>query len=159
MRRFATIGVYGFTGGTFVAALKAAGVDIVLDVRQRRGVRGSEYAWANAQRLQRLLTDHGIEYEHLPQLAPTTDMRQQQYAHDEQVGVGKRNRQELAEGYRSRYLTEILDGADLDAIVARLPQDTTSAFLCVETEPKACHRSLIADRIRAVGAQVIDIVP
>jgi uncharacterized protein (DUF488 family) len=159
MRRFATIGVYGFTGETFVAALEMAGVDIVLDVRQRRGVRGAEYAWANAQRLQRLLAGQGLEYEHLPQLAPTTEMRELQYRHDAEIGVGKRNRRELAEVYRRRYADEILARADLWAIVARLPEDTTSAFLCVETEPNACHRSLIAERIRAVGVEVADIRP
>lgn len=47
-----TIGVYGFTLETFLVALDRMGVGLLLDVRQRRGVRGSEYAWANSQRLQ-----------------------------------------------------------------------------------------------------------
>ena len=51
----ATIGVYGFTATTFIAALRDADVRLVLDVRQRRGVRGSEYAWANAKRLEAAL--------------------------------------------------------------------------------------------------------
>ena len=42
MSAIATIGVYGFTAERFVAALRAAGVTLVLDVRQRRGVRDSE---------------------------------------------------------------------------------------------------------------------
>ena len=52
MPRIATIGVYRFNGESFVAALDEAGVTVVVDVRQRRGVRGTEYAWANALRLQ-----------------------------------------------------------------------------------------------------------
>ena len=42
--RVATIGVYGFSAETFLAALRRADVALLLDVRQRRGVRGSEYA-------------------------------------------------------------------------------------------------------------------
>lgn len=38
-----------------IDALAREGVHQVLDVRQRRGVRGSEYAWANAKRLQSAL--------------------------------------------------------------------------------------------------------
>jgi hypothetical protein len=40
--RVVTIGVYGFTVDRFLTALREAGVDALLDVRQRRGVRGSE---------------------------------------------------------------------------------------------------------------------
>lgn len=39
----ATIGVYGFDRDSFLAALAATRIDLLLDVRQRRGVRGSEY--------------------------------------------------------------------------------------------------------------------
>ena len=60
--RLATVGVYGFTAETYLAALEAAGVTKVLDIRQRRGVRGARYAWANAQRLQRLLAGARIAY-------------------------------------------------------------------------------------------------
>ena len=38
----ATIGVYGASLGTFLDALLGADVTLVLDVRQRRGVRGRE---------------------------------------------------------------------------------------------------------------------
>src|SRR5215213_6297630 len=68
----ATIGVYGFNRETFLAALGEASVGLVLDVRQRRGVRGSEYAWANAARLQAALAEAGIRYTHMKELAPTT---------------------------------------------------------------------------------------
>jgi hypothetical protein len=40
MRRIVTIGVYGFTAGAFLEKLTAAGVGLLLDLRQRRGVRG-----------------------------------------------------------------------------------------------------------------------
>ena len=122
---------------------------LLLDVRQRRGVRGPEYAWANSKRLQAALADPGIEYRHHPELAPTTELRQLQYAEDDRRGVGKRSRAELAREYRERYTAEILDRADLDALVAELPDAAAAALFCVERDPEACHRSLIADRIAA----------
>ena len=39
--RLATVGVYGFSLEESLAALRAADVRLLLDVRQRRGVRGS----------------------------------------------------------------------------------------------------------------------
>src|ERR671917_2591564 len=109
MTRVATVGVYGFSLETFLDALRAADVGLLLDVRQRRGVRGSDYAWANSQRLQAALADAGIEYRHLKELAPTTELRHLQYAEDARQGVGKRSRAELAPAYVSRYTDEILD--------------------------------------------------
>ena len=144
MQRIATIGVYEADLESFLAVLRAADVALLLDVRQRRGVRGREYAWANAQRLQQALADARIAYEHRKDLAPTTELRQLQYAEDERRGVGKRSRRELAPAYVERYRREILDHADLDSVVARMPADATTALLCVERDPEACHRSLVA---------------
>ena len=160
MVQIATVGVYGFTAATFLAALQGAGVGLVLDVRQRRGVRGSEYAWANSQRLQALLADAEIDYEHHRELAPTTELRQLQYAEDDRRGVGKRNRAELAPEYARRYVGEILDQVDVGELVADLPDGELAALLCVERDPEACHRSLIADRLASeLGARVTDLRP
>jgi uncharacterized protein (DUF488 family) len=61
--------------------------------------------------------------------------------------VGKRSRRELAAEYARRYTTEILDRADLAPIVSALPSSGTAALFCVERDPEACHRSLIARRL------------
>jgi uncharacterized protein (DUF488 family) len=147
--RLATVGVYGFSLEEFLAALRAADVRLLLDVRQRRGVRGPEYSWANSKRLQAALAEAGIEYRHHPELAPTTELRRLQYAEDDRQGVGKRSRTELAPEYVERYTAEILDRADLDALVAELPANGAAALFCVERDPEACHRSLVADRLGA----------
>lgn len=143
----ATVGVYGFTLPSFLDKLAAAGVRRILDVRQRRGVRGTQYAWANSLRLQAALADAGIAYRHHPELAPTTELRQVQYREDARLGVGKRSRVELAAEYRERYTTEILDRVDLGALVAAQPAGEVFALLCVERDPEACHRSIIAERL------------
>ncbi len=148
-RQLATIGIYGFSAETFLAALARADIRLVLDVRQRRGVRGPQYAWANARRLTAALDAAGIGYRHRRELAPTTELRRLQYAEDALQGVGKRSRVALAPAYRERYLAEILDRADLGEVVAELPAEGLAALLCVERDPEACHRSLIAMRLAA----------
>ncbi len=149
MRAIATIGVYGFTARTFLDALHTADVRRLLDVRQRRGMRGPDYAWANSLRLQASLADTGIAYHHHQELAPTTELRQLQYREDTRLGVGRRSRAELAPEYRRRYLSEILDQVDLRPIVETLPLEGMGALLCVERGPEACHRSMIAGRLAA----------
>lgn len=132
----------------------------MLDVRQRRGVRGPQYTWANAKRLQAALAEAGIGYRHHPELAPTTELRQLQYREDDRLGVGKRSREGLAPEYRRRYLGEILERADLAELVAELPDEGAGALFCVERDPKACHRSLIADRVAAqYGVPVTHLRP
>ncbi|HUC08257.1 MAG TPA: DUF488 domain-containing protein [Solirubrobacterales bacterium] len=147
MAAVATIGVYGFDREAFLATLSEAGVELVLDVRQRRGVRGSEYAWANARRLQDSLAAAGISYSHLKELAPTTELRQAQYRADAERGEGKRSRTVLAPEYASGYSEQILDRVDLAPIVKWIG-GSSAALLCVERDPEACHRSLIAARLQ-----------
>ena len=160
MSGIATIGVYGWTLDSFLTALQAANVRSVLDVRQRRGVRGPEYAWGNSARLQAALATAGIEYRHHKELAPTTELRDVQYEQDSRQGVGKRSRLELAPEYRERYLREILDRVDLGELIRDLPADGLGALLCVERDPEACHRSLIAERLEAeYGVPVVHLRP
>jgi uncharacterized protein (DUF488 family) len=160
VRPVATIGVYSFTAEAFLRTLADAGVGLVLDLRQRRGVRGPEYAWANAVRLQTALAEAGIDYRHVRELAPTTELRQLQYREDDRQGVGKRNRVALAPEYVQRYTREILEPFDLGALAAELPASSTTALLCVERDPEACHRSLVAARLRDGHAvPTIDLRP
>jgi uncharacterized protein (DUF488 family) len=151
----ATVGVYGFTLEAFLDTLRAAGVRRILDVRQRRGVRGPEYAWANSLRLQAALAKAGVAYRHHPELAPTTELREVQYREDARLGVGKRSRVELAREYRERYTHEILERVDLGALVAELPAGEVFALLCVERDPQACHRSIVAERLAGEHGYVV----
>jgi len=142
-----TIGVYGFDSESFLRRLRQADAHLLLDVRQRRGVRGPEYAWANSRRLQAALAEARIAYQHHPELAPTTELRQVQYTEDDRQGVGKRSRRALAEEYAGRYTAEILDRADLTPVVSALSSGGVAALFCVERDPEACHRALIAQRL------------
>ncbi len=154
MKRICTIGVYGADLEAFLATLAEAKVDLVLDVRQRRGVRGAQYAWANAKRLEAELREAGIVYQHVPELAPTTAMREAQYEADAKRGEGKRSRTVISQTYADPYTTQILEPADLDSL-ARFIGRSTAALFCVERDAAACHRSLIAARIaRDYGARI-----
>jgi len=148
-RRAATIGVYDWTFEKWLGALRGAEATQVLDLRQRRGVRGTRYAWANSTRLQAALAEAGIEYRHRKELAPTTELRELQYREDDRLGVRKRSRVELAAEYRQRYLREILSRVPLRPIVEAMPVDGAAALMCVEADPEACHRSLVAERLEA----------
>jgi uncharacterized protein (DUF488 family) len=160
MKQLVTIGVYGADLDRFLTALHAADVRLLLDVRQRRGVRGSEYAWANAARLVASLEGAGIGYRHCLGLAPTTELRQLQYAEDRRRGDAKRTRAALAPAYVERYRREILDTFDLSGLVQALPRDGATALFCVERESGACHRSLIAARLgEAFGLALRDVRP
>jgi uncharacterized protein (DUF488 family) len=155
-----TIGVYGFDAESFLQRLRQADVRLLLDVRQRRSVRGPDYSWANSARLQRALAVADIGYRHVKELAPTTELRQLQYREDDRRGVGKRNRIALAPAYAERYTREILDPFDLGALVAELRSHQVTALLCVERDPEACHRSLVAERLRTEhGLPVTDLRP
>jgi uncharacterized protein (DUF488 family) len=160
MAAIATIGVYDFDAAGFLRTLDEAGVTQIVDIRQRRGVRGSQYAWANAQRLQAMLSEAQVAYEHHPELAPDTEMRQLQYREDARQGVGKRSRVQLSPEYISVYTHEVLDLVPLDPLIKRLPVHGIAALLCVEATAEACHRSLVAGRLAdRFGFEVIDLKP
>src|SRR5438445_12291064 len=160
MRTIATVGVYQSSLDDFLDTLQRQQLAAVVEVRQRRGLRRREYAWANSLRLQAALAQAGIEYRHVPELAPTTELRQLRYREDDRLRVGKRSRVELADEYRRRYLQEVLDRVDLEAILESLQEDATSALLCVERDARACHRSLIAARLQdQYGVPTINLVP
>ena len=160
MPTIATIGVYEFDAASFIRALDSAGVTKVMDIRQRRGVRGSQYAWANARRLQARLAEAHIGYEHHPELAPDTEMRELQYRDDARQGVGKRSRVRLSPDYIRVYTEEILDLAPLEPFVRQLPVHGIGALLCVEATAEACHRSLVAGRLAdRFGFDVVNLEP
>ena len=80
---------------------------------------------------------------------PRPSCAQLQYREDERVGATQRTRTHLSDTFRDRYTTEVLDKVDLKPIVEELPEDGTATLMCVEQDPEACHRSLIAKRMAA----------
>jgi uncharacterized protein (DUF488 family) len=161
MVEFVTIGVYGYDADRFFKALVGAHVDTLCDIRRRRGVRGTEYAFANSTRLQEQLAAVGIRYLHRIDLAPSDALRGQQAQADQQAHVARRQRMELSPQFVAGYEATVLAGFDAEAFVRDLgPQAQVVALLCVEREPQACHRSLLANYLHAaLGATVRHLTP
>jgi uncharacterized protein (DUF488 family) len=156
-----TIGVYGFNAETFFAALQTAEVDTLVDIRRRRGVRGSAYAFANSQRLQQRLAELGIRYLHRLDLAPTAELRQRQDSADKAQKIPRRQRERLDPAFITTFQQTVLDQLNVPSLLAELgPNAQVVALLCVEKEPAACHRSLVADKLQTVlGAEVTHLLP
>jgi uncharacterized protein (DUF488 family) len=161
MTEFVTIGVYGWGADAFFAALQSSRVDLLIDIRRRRGVRGSEYAFANSARLQGRLAELGIRYLHRLDLSPSDAVRKRQHAVDEEERVARRQRTELSEAFKQAYKEEVLTNFDSHQFVAGLgPETQIAALLCVEREPAACHRGLIATRLEQdLGVKITHLTP
>ena len=146
-----TIGVYDFEEEQFFQALQDAGVELFCDLRWRRGLRGAKYAFANYKRLYARLESMGVAYLHRRDLAPTPEIRARQKEADEAKGVAKRKRGELSPAFIRAYREEILSGFDPQTFLDALPAGTNRvALFCVEREPEACHRSLVAAKLASL---------
>lgn len=156
-----TIGVYGFDETGFFDALCQARVDTFCDIRNRRGVRGATYAFANSKRLQARLAELGIRYIYRKDLGPTKTVREKQAAADKATKTAKRKRTTLGEAFIEAYHTECLAEFEPQSLLDELGSDAkVVALFCVETAPEACHRSLVADKLaQAFHLEVEDILP
>jgi hypothetical protein len=161
LRRLLTIGAFGFDEESFFKAIVDSGADLFCDIRARRGVRGSEYAFVNSVRLQAGLEARGVRYAHFKELAPTQDMRDAQYAADKHAGVAKRKRTALSPQFAAAYREGRLNSFDSRGFASEaLAGATSPIFFCVEREPCACHRSLVAAKLsQDLGLPVEDIRP
>jgi uncharacterized protein (DUF488 family) len=161
MVKIMTLGAYGYTADTFFEALQTAGVEVFYDIRWRRGVRGAEYAFANAKRLQTRLEALGITYIHRRDLAPPPKIREKQMKADKTGKVAKRKRTSLNPDFVSAYREVILADFDEAKFLSQFPQGArVVALFCVEREPSACHRSLLAERLRWIdGVEVDHLLP
>ena len=143
-----TIGVYGSAEQQFFNKLVEKNIETFCDIRQRRGVRGSEYAFVNSQRLQNRLAEMGVRYTYLKDLAPTKEIRDKQKEADNQAGVQKKDRTRLGNVFVDGYKKHIAD-YDFGTLVEKLKGMGADkvVFFCVETSPYACHRSIVAEKL------------
>lgn len=153
---FFTIGVYNTNENVFFNKLIDNHIDTFCDIRQRRGVRGSEYAFVNSNRLQIKLSELEIKYGHLLELAPTTEIRELQKTADNQVGEHKRDRNKLGEVFTLAYKENILKTFDFNGFIENLEQIGANkiAIFCVEEKYEACHRSLVSDMLKELGYKI-----
>ena len=171
-----TIGVYGFDEDGFFQALQDHKIDLFIDVRARRGMRGARYKFVNSSYLQARLKGMGIAYAHLKELAPTQRIRDLQDQADRQQHLARRSdRQRLCKEYIRAYKRDVLciykrkperkfyadvalaQARELAGIAEEQAMERPALF-CVEGEPLACHRSLAAAEMkRQLGVAVKNI--
>jgi len=154
--KFFTIGVYGSTEQEFFQKLIDNNIDTFCDIRQRRGVRGSKYAFVNSNKLQQRLNELNIKYTHIIDLAPTKEIRELQKDADAKEGILKRDRNKLGKVFTIAYKNLILNNFDFDAFLEKLNEAGASniVLFCVEEKPAACHRSIVSDKIEKLGYKI-----
>jgi uncharacterized protein (DUF488 family) len=139
-----TIGYEKTTQPELIAALQAAGVNRVIDVR---AVPLSRRPGFSKNILRNGLAEAGIDYVHLKALGTPAEGREAarkgRHADLERIYAGQL---ELPEA--------IVAGAEMRELAAEKP----SALLCYEREPSGCHRTLLL-RWVAPDAEVVDLFP
>ena len=132
--------------GEFVAALESFGIGALLDVRTYPGSR--RYPQFNKLNLAASLAGVEIDYQHAPELGG------RRRAKPESMNMAWRN--EMFRGYADYMETEeFREGIDRLLALAR---DSRTAIMCAEAVWWKCHRSLIADYLKAKGVRVLHIV-
>lgn len=144
MNPLATIGYETDTQRGMIDRLKAAGVELVVDVR---AVASSRKAGFSKTLLAGGLNDQGVDYLHLRDL-----------------GTPKPGR-DAARAGRVDEMRRIFEAhLEEPAAVLALAQATALAktkriaLLCYEDDPNCCHRRIVADRIRErLKCEVVDL--
>ena len=156
---FYTIGVYNSTEQEYFKKLTDNNIDTFCDIRQRRGVRGSQYAFVNSNRLQAKLKSLDIKYDHIIDLAPTTEIRALQKEADSQMGELKKDRNKLGQVFSIAYKDKILSKFEFGTFINKLNEIEAKkiALFCVEEKPEACHRSIVADKLEKIGYKTIHL--
>ena len=141
---FFTIGYSGRHPTEFVDALNQAGVYTLIDVRS---IALSQFRpHFSKENLRRLLSEHGVDYMHLPELGVPRDVRG--------LAVGTNDRMAIWEWYDDSVVNQYL-GQNLsnffDAAVHPI------AFMCVERDPTLCHRHRLALALERLGLHSYDL--
>lgn len=133
MKPLATIGYEASTQDAVIARLKAAGVELLVDVR---AIAASRRAGFSKTLLAASLAQAGIDYVHLRQL-----------------GTPKPGREAARKG-RIAEMTAIFEehlaepAAQLELAAAKeLAAERKVALLCFEADHRGCHRKILADLI------------
>lgn len=160
MIKIFTIGVYNSTEESYFNKLRDNNIDLFCDIRQRRGVRGSQYKYVNSNYLQGKLRELGITYQYIKELAPTNEIRQMQKDADKANGESKKQRTTLGPVFKSEYLKQILEPFDIEKLANGLISSGAKniVFFCVEEKASACHRSLVAQKLAStLNCEIINL--
>ncbi len=132
--RLYTIGFSGKTAQVFFEALRASQVTRLVDIRQANTCQLAGFTKRGdlSYFLQVIL---GVEYSHIPDLAPSREiLRRYREHHDWQA-------------YRDRFMQLLLERRVAETLDMTL-FEPCSVLLCSEADASQCHRSLVAEHLR-----------
>ncbi|MEK6283770.1 MAG: DUF488 domain-containing protein [Acidobacteriota bacterium] len=130
----------------FVEILREHQVEVLVDVRSFPGSR--RYPHFNRQQLSNTLPAAGIEYLHMPELGGRRKAR-----------LDSKNTAWNNEGFRG--YADYMETADFQKGIEKLLEvgkHKRTTIMCAEAVWWRCHRSLIADYLKAQGVEVIHIL-
>jgi uncharacterized protein (DUF488 family) len=142
--KLATIGYERTTQAAVIERLKAAGVEVVVDVR---AVAASRRAGFSKTLLSASLNEAGIGYVHLRQLGTPKPGR---------IAARKGQVAEMHAIFED-HMAE--PGAQLElAKATEIVREKKTALLCYEADAAVCHRTIVAHRIcDALGCEIEDL--
>jgi len=156
--RLWTIGHSTRTIEKFIAALEAHDIKLLADVRSLPGSR--RYPQFNKEMLIKSLKEHGIRYEHFPELGGRRKAKKdsQNTAWRNASFRGYADYMETEEFRKGiERLVELATGRVRPT--GGLAKETgPAAIMCAEAVWWRCHRALISDYLKARGVDVMHIV-
>jgi uncharacterized protein (DUF488 family) len=145
--RIWTIGHSTRTIDIFISLLEENGIKLVADVRTLPGSK--RYPQFNKEMLARSLTEHGIRYEHFPELGGRRKTRKDSH------NTAWRNASFRA--YADHMETEEFR-TGIERLVNLAAESGPAAMMCAEAVWWRCHRALISDYLKVRGIDVMHIL-
>jgi uncharacterized protein (DUF488 family) len=145
--RIATIGYESAAVPEFLATLRDAGIELLVDVRAVAGSRRPGYA---KSALAANLASVGIEYLHLRGLGTPKEGR---------IAARAGRHAEMHAIFREHLATEAAQ-ADLEVLAGIVRAGRKACLLCLEADPTHCHRSLVAEALaRRMPVEIVHLHP
>ena len=138
-----TIGYEDTDIDRFVDTLKAVGVRTLADVRAVALSRKKGFSKAA---LRNRLAEEGIVYRHFAELGDPKPGRE----------AARAGHHDKFRKIYAKHLTSAEAKSALDTL-AETTWSSPSCLLCFERDPKLCHRSIVADKLRLLGLEVFDL--
>lgn len=143
----ATIGYESVAVPEFLATLRDAGIELLVDVRAVAGSRRAGYA---KTALAANLASAGIEYLHLRGLGTPKEGR---------IAARAGRHAEMHAIFREHLATPEAQ-ADLEVLADIVRAGRRTCLLCLEADPTHCHRSLVADALaRRMAVEIVHLHP
>jgi len=144
-RRIFTAGYQGLTVDEFTEKLLQAKIDTLIDVRKNPFSRMKGFG---RTALKTEMNRAGIDYIHMPELGVESEWRTNLKTHEDHKAV------------LERYKAEVLPDrkTELGAIAELVKRGMNICLVCMEKDPAACHRTIVAKAISELtGAMALNI--